>query len=63
MINGARVREYRKRLKLTQGQLGQLIGVSQGKICKLEKQRQDTGIAIAERLRWALRRPGLDDLL
>ena len=48
---------------LTRTQLGRLISISQGKTSKIEKNRQDSGLGLAERLCWALRRPNLLDLL
>ncbi|MBK6774393.1 MAG: helix-turn-helix transcriptional regulator [Flavobacteriales bacterium] len=55
-MKGARIRQYRKALKLTQAKLAALVGISQGKISKIERDQQPTSMTIALRLCWALRR-------
>ena len=62
-MKGARIRQYRKALKLTQAKLAALVGISQGKISKIERDQQPTSMTIALRLCWALRRKTLDDFL
>lgn len=55
MLNGAKVSARRNALGLTQEQLAVLLGIVQGTISNIERNKRGVTLSFAQRLAWALR--------